>query len=177
MQFLLISQRAIPNPKFSLKDLPGHGRFDIIPRCILSANRELLGTRDDIYCFLKGKNPNGWIYIKSSDDDDEISLASKIKNEWNNIFHIGNLSDLLEEIGIINKIILLSETGDDFQANTPNDLVVLGAQKDITEEDIQIINKFSEKYSIPVVKINLGNESLLASQSITVFRQLSIVKK
>ena len=83
MRFLVISQRAKPDPNYSLKDLTGHGRFDVIPRVILAASRNIVEkTADDIFIYLKGSTDTGWIkwsngmdiiknIISCKDDDDK----------------------------------------------------------------------------------------------------------
>ncbi|MCY3410998.1 MAG: hypothetical protein INQ03_05100 [Candidatus Heimdallarchaeota archaeon] len=170
MKFLVISQRAIGSPEFSLKDLPGHGRFDIIPRCILAASRPLATQIGyPIAVFLKG-GEYGWIEWNNFDtlNEDEVSLAAIIQQTWDKIFHQGSLSELLDSIEF-KRIILLNEQGDNLSEIMPDedDLLILGAQQDLKDEDISLLE--SHPY---VVRLSLGDESMLASQAIVYLRQL-----
>lgn len=163
MKFLLISQRAKANPNYNLKDLPGHGRYDVVIRCILSAGRQLLSDQGEkIFCYLKGSEPHGWLTIDSDyvrADDDEISLAARIKEDWGRLFTIGILDDLVDQLD--RPLILLAEDGDSLQST--NGTIVLGAQRDLTDED-------QSKLKIDQT-MTLGSRSLLASQAIVYYRQ------
>lgn len=179
MQFLVISQRAIPNPNYSLKDLTGHGRIDVIMRCILASCRlisKVENERNKIYCYLKGsvsKKTRGWItWDQEIFNEDEISIAAIIKNKWFEIFTPGPLEALLRGIAISN-IIYLHEDGEPFYNITnhisKDSLVVLGAQSDLNDED---------HTRIPIdLKVKISDESMLASQAITFFRQRLLVSK
>ncbi len=172
MKFLVISQRAKANPNYNLKDLTGNGRFDIVPRCILAAGRRLLDNEgDEIIVYMKD---GGWIHWLSDldlIDEDEISVAHHIKENWNDLFIEGDLSELLERIEF-NGIVLLSEDGERYNDNTDmNDkLIILGAQRDLTDEDIQAIEKYQ------VSKLSLGESSMLASHTIIFLRQLLLAR-
>ncbi|MFV2016465.1 MAG: hypothetical protein ACC656_13625, partial [Candidatus Heimdallarchaeota archaeon] len=87
MKFLVVSQRAIPNPNFRLNDLTGHGRIDVVMRCILAACRPLpKDNSSSIYCYLKGSdnhNEHGWLtWEKRIDNHDEVSLAAVVHDNW-----------------------------------------------------------------------------------------------
>ena len=175
MKFLVISQRAKSNPDFSLKDLTGHGRFDILPRCILAATRGLV-TRpaDEIFLFLKQED-QGWINWAgqfSTEEEDEISIAAIIKENWTNLFTQGSLEDLINNISP-DSIFLLSEEGEKVEPNkiVENSLLILGAQKDLTLEDLEVIKQYLSTYS----SISLGEEIMLASHAITYLRQLLLI--
>jgi tRNA pseudouridine-54 N-methylase len=168
MIFLVISQRAKANPQYNLKDLPGHGRIDVIFRCILAATREL--TNDPghpIYIYLKGSEPQGYLHIDFnfvSSDDDEISIAAKIQDNWDQLFTLSSLEALLSEIDF-DALYLLSEDGElltDIKIRD-QDLILLGAQNDLVEADLEIFNQLT--------RISLTQKSLLASQAITFLRQ------
>lgn len=174
MKFLIISQRTIPNPNFSLKNLTGHGRFDIICRAILAASRSLFDhSMEEIICFLKGAEPQqqGWlIWQKNTDDMNEITLAHELKINWDRYFTLGSLKDLghlLKEF----EFWQLSESGLNYhqilttKSNLDDKIIVLGAQQDLTEEDLTIIN--------PQKILKLGEQALLASHAVTLFRQLA----
>jgi tRNA pseudouridine-54 N-methylase len=172
--FLVISQKAIPKKDFRLRDLPGHGRIDIIFRCILAARRSLPSSEAaEIYCFLKGGESTGWISWKSDTDldkDDEVSLAGKIRRNWNKYFFVGTLDELLTQLDY-KRIILLAEDGIDIaQKNIcdfQDDIIVIGAQNEPSAYDIGILN--------PHFRISLGQEIMLASHAITLYRQLSAI--
>lgn len=171
MKFLLISQRAFPNPNFRLNDLTGHGRIDVVIRCILAACRPMPDNEiNSIYCYLKGsgdQEEHGWLtWDKRIDNHDEVSLAAYIQNNWDQLFTKGDLKELIQQINF-QKISYLHEEGDLFQnfiELDSDDLLVLGAQSDLTSEDIDCLVIDS--------KIKLADESMLASQVIVLFRQL-----
>jgi len=164
--YLLISQRAKANNRYNLKNLTGHGRFDVVVRCILAATRQLTSDPGEvIYAYLKGSEPWGWLEIQPQfvkEDDDEISLAAKIQERWDDIFTEGILSELvnlLEE-----PFLLLSENGEVIESFSGT--IVLGAQNDLVDADLDLI---------PITqKISLGKRSLLASHAIIYSRQLNI---
>ncbi|MBC7115378.1 MAG: tRNA (pseudouridine(54)-N(1))-methyltransferase TrmY [Archaeoglobi archaeon] len=54
--FVLYSRKAVTTPKFSLNDLPGAGRMDLVARCVISALWLSHRLREDtrIYCILEG---------------------------------------------------------------------------------------------------------------------------
>ena len=168
MNFLVISQRAYPTNKYNLKDLTGHGRIDVLFRCILAATRELFG--DDkcrIHCFLKGKDPYGWLNITPEDVSEEwgeIELASFLQKKWSKYFHQGTLEDLVNELNA--PFVLLAENGEtlsEINQDIERMIIVLGAQNDLTDDDLLTIN--------PAMSLSLGQNSMLASQAITYFRQ------
>ncbi len=170
MQFLIISQKAIPTPDFNLKDLPGHGRIDIIARCILAATRPILNQNCTvIHCFLKGGAKTGWLTWYSSDQtkkEDEISIASRIQDQWDERFTKGSLEELLEDIEY-SEIVLLDENGSmisEIKDELSTCLFVLGAQQDISEEDKMCLEI---KYHL-----SLGTDPMLASHAIIYLRQL-----
>lgn len=172
MIIVVISQRAIPSPDFRLRDLPGHGRIDIVMRCILAARRPLPASEPaQIYCFLKGGDSKGWINWGDESDlvgEDEVSIAAKIRGNWNKYFTTGTLDELLAQFGS-REVILLTEDGNDRKQlnilDYQNGIIVVGAQNEPSEDDIDILT--------PHFTLSLGKEAMLASQAITLFRQLS----
>jgi len=179
MKFLLISQRAKGTPSYSLKDTPGHGRFDVVVRCILAATRKVTShssvNESEIFAFLKGLEPYGWLYLRGPLDlGDESSAASILKEYWSEYWTEGSLSEVVGKFQSDSIFVELSEDGSpissflDFcdPADIPKMVLLLGSQCDITEEDRQIL-----RAAIPVVhRVSLGSRSLLASQAITLFR-------
>ena len=174
MKFLVISQLAIGTKTFQLNNLTANGRLDVIMRCILASQRRLSGgdpQTNTIYCFLKGGETEGWIEWNSIiDSDDEISIASKIKVSWDEVFHIGNICNLMDKIDH-KSTILLSETGNSYEQLVPidtNPLFVLGAQNDLTSEDLEIIS--------PDHLLSLSDQPMLASHAIIKLRQILTIK-
>ena len=179
MKFLVISQRAKGNPNFPLNDTAGHGRFDVVIRCILAAVRELtpdsLLNSSEIFTFLKGGEVQGWLHFNSGQDlGDEASAAVIIKNNWQQYWHDGSLSDLLTHFPDDSIWIELAEDGsslDTFFGFCDKDdldkmVVILGAQQDLTEEDKHALSKKITS----IFRVSLGDVSLLASQAISMFR-------
>jgi len=164
MSFLIVSQRAKANSGYSLKNLEGHGRIDIIFRSILAATRPLNKDQGrEIYCFLKGSRPHGWLKVLPSyisEGDDEISLAAKVQRDWQDLFTIGTLKDLLNLVE--RPFQMLHESGGTFDAGEGT--ILLGAQADLSEEDLEI-------FRVDKI-ISLGPRSLLASHAIIYTRQL-----
>jgi tRNA (pseudouridine54-N1)-methyltransferase len=54
--FIIYSRKGVTTPKFSLNDLPGAGRMDLVARCVIYALWLSHKLRDDskIYCILEG---------------------------------------------------------------------------------------------------------------------------
>ncbi|MCS3924519.1 tRNA (pseudouridine(54)-N(1))-methyltransferase TrmY [Methanosalsum natronophilum] len=97
--FLIIGNRALTSPDFSLNDLPGSaGRMDVLCRCINSALFLSHDMRRDvqIHLFLQGP-PNPGIAIRFNGSElkylnpDERSAASLIKKALNKDIMDGNL--------------------------------------------------------------------------------------
>ncbi|MCE7735861.1 MAG: hypothetical protein GPJ54_13350 [Candidatus Heimdallarchaeota archaeon] len=170
MKFLLISQRAFPNPNFRLNDLTGHGRIDVVMRCILAACRPMPNNETNtIYCYLKGSDdPEQWgwtTWEESIENHDETSFAAVVKEKWDDLFQIGTIEDLLEEIDCLDYI-YLHEDGiiiEEFNKFNDENLIILGAQKDLSDEDLKVFPSYNQ--------LNLSNYSILASQAIVLYRQ------
>lgn len=176
MIIIVVSQKAIPTKDFRLRDLPGHGRIDIMMRCILAARRPLPSAEPArIFCFLKGGDPTGWIsWENESDlvDEDEVSIAGKIRGNWDKYFTAGTLNELLALFGS-RKVITLTTNGIDVSkidiSQYQDSIVVFGAQIAPSKEDKDILN--------PHLQISLGRQALLASHAITLYRQLILQPK
>jgi len=135
-------------------------------RSILAAATSMYSRHDSIYCFLKGGESPGWIaWDTLLDQEDEISLAHKVKKNWQEIFTEGTLGDLVKLLNA-ESLFLLGETGD--QVNNwksfQDYVLVLGAQSDLTEDDKLSLGKYSQ--------VTLGKDSMLASQVILLTRQM-----
>ena len=175
MKFLVISQRAIGDNNYSLKNLPGHGRIDILFRCILASTRSLNGSHQ-IFTYLKAGEKQGWLeYHESTDKEDEISLAHKISESWDDYFTPGSLDELLPLI-YPSSIFYLTESGQKIgnERMDDEDLVILGAQRDLAEGDLSSIQNYVSSNQISYTDISLGDEAMLASQTITFLRQIQM---
>ncbi|MDH5646188.1 MAG: hypothetical protein OEZ01_09285, partial [Candidatus Heimdallarchaeota archaeon] len=141
---------------------------DVIFRCILSALRPIgTGIDNKVYAYLKNGEHPGYLSMQSSDIDpneDEISLAYKIKNNWDTYFTKKSLQELIAEWPNAD-IWHLHEDGislSDATIEHLNSIFVLGAQSDLTEEDLQKIQ--------PMGNVKIGETSMLASQVIAYVR-------
>ncbi len=172
ISFLVISQKAIGTPDYSLKDLPGHGRFDIVVRSLLQASTlDHTHNYSDFHCLMKGGPTIGWLSWRSKvpDEEDEVSISAILQREWNNYFTQGSLSHFLrmyEQDHPNYSQILLSEDGLTLEEiDLPKDgdlLIILGAQHDLVKDDIA---EFSN-----LQLLSLGSQSMLASHAIAYFR-------
>ncbi len=178
---LLIHQKAIPNNSYKLNNLPGHGRIDIIFRCMLNALRTISKNdfvEVDFYSFLKGGEPKGYLHLTRDsfnfDQEFEVSLARKVKENWETLWHEESLINLAGNLKKNNPNMIwmdLQETGFKLtQENIAellkdNDLgIVLGSKNDITPEDRLNLEELG------CVPISIHEESLLASQVIGLIR-------
>ena len=166
----------IADNTYSLKNLPGHGRIDILFRCILASTRPLNGYHP-IYVYMKGGEKQGWIeYQEITDREDEISLAHKISENWDDYFTLGSIDKLLLDISP-SAIYHLAESGEMISNKkmSDDDLVILGAQRDLTEDDLNNLNNYSISKHVSLTEISLGDEAMLASQTIIFLRQLQMI--
>ena len=53
--------------------------------------------------------------------------------------------------------------------------MILGAQRDLTEDDHSSIENFVKNQQLPYTDISLGDEAMLASQAIIFLRQLQMI--
>lgn len=181
MIFIVISQRAKGNKNFSLKDLPGHGRIDVIFRVILAALRPITANTINtahIFTYMKGAEPHGWLHLTADEFDflaeDEISLAAKLQKKWHHYWTEGSQAAMytaLQRLVTEPKWIELHAEGESlkqWQCADPEKLVILlGAQRDMTDEDTA---------GIMTYKLSLGETMYLASQAITIIRAYCSMK-
>lgn len=157
--FIVVGNRAITSPDFSLNDIPGtSGRLDVLARCVTSAFLLSHGIRKDtlLYLVLLGPpNPPVTIRFQGSDmrylNPDERSTTSLIRRalslersvEWRKStpgiwIRRAGLDHLLREMG--RPLVYLHENGDEF---TPVDeaIHVLGDHMGLTGEQESCLDR------------------------------------
>ncbi|NHK31070.1 MAG: hypothetical protein FK730_06940 [Asgard group archaeon] len=188
VHFLLILEETPPTSNFSLKNLQGASKIDVVARVILAlyprytqkidTSLDVLFTQDEAY-LLKARGIND---LKSPID--EISIAADIRTlislensssdnenltnlqaEW---LSIVNLESYLKKLFLnYDDIYYLHESGEPFQKQfkqiIKNDsfVFVLGGRQDISKEHEKII------LNLDGMKINIGKKAYLASSCIT----------
>ncbi len=182
--FLVIGNKASTSP-FSLKNIPGAGRMDILCRCISQAIflSHSIRRSVEVYLLLLGDpNPPRVVKIKSDEvkrmSPDERSVAGLIKKALK--FKAGekwvetnsgiltskkNLKRLLEELSNSYKIYYMREDGKDLRKLTDkmeNPLFILGDHLGVKKEDEKLILQFAKDI------VRVSNRSLMAEQCITI---------
>ncbi|MDI9623622.1 MAG: tRNA (pseudouridine(54)-N(1))-methyltransferase TrmY [Methanothermobacter sp.] len=182
--FLVIGNRASTGP-FSLKNIPGAGRMDILCRCISQAMflSHSLRKSLEVYLLLLG-DPNPPVVVKFRSDEvrrmspDERSIAGLIRKalkfkageEWtetNSGVFISkkDLRRLLEELSNHYRVYYMREDGKDLRklADKMEDpLFVLGDHLGVKKEDEKVILGFAEDI------VSVSKLSLMAEQCITI---------
>ena len=181
--FIIIGHRVKTSSDFNLNDLCGStGRLDVLLRCINAAFFLSGDIRRDteIYLVLLGEpEPPKTIHLIGSElkylNPDERSTGALIRNalmkdikekevkSTPGIYVSGkSFEDVLKELN--QQIIYLRENGKDIRnADLPDDAVfVLGGQKDLTEDEEKILEKYNAK------TVSLGPVKMHASHCITV---------
>ncbi len=180
--FLIVGNLATTKP-FSLNDLPGAGRMDILCRCVSQALFLSHGIRRDVevYLLLLGRpEPPKVIKISGGEirrmSPDERNIAGHIRKalsvncteRWREV-HSGlwiakkGLGDLLEELD--REIYYLREDGADIReaAGSMRDpLFILGDHIGITPENERLLEKRAEMI------VSVSPLSLMAEQCITI---------
>lgn len=182
--FLVIGNKATTSP-FSLKNIPGAGRMDILCRCISQAIFLSHSIRKslEVYLLLLG-DPNPPIVVKIKSDEvrrmspDERSIAGLIRKalkfkagegwtETNSGIFISKkgLKGLLEDLSNSYHIYYMREDGEDIRKisyKMENPLFVLGDHVGVKKEDEKIILRFAEDI------VSVSKLSLMAEQCITI---------
>ncbi len=181
--FLIVGNKAHTQP-FSLNDLPGAGRMDVLCRCTSQALFVSHGIRKDVevYLLLLGPpSPPKAILIKGDEvkrmAPDERNVAGHIRKalglecgkSWRKV-HSGvyvsrkGLEELLVELSQEYSIIYLKEDGEDISSAKlpPNPLFVIGDHEGLTEEQEKVVDKYSP------LKLSLSPLSLLAEQCVVI---------
>jgi tRNA (pseudouridine54-N1)-methyltransferase len=171
-EFILYVNRKL-NPNFSLNDLPGSGRADLIARCVSSALWLSHSVRREAVIrifFSKNKRAVSFYGNKIKRiSPDERNIASWIKKALASDKKVNpgietqktdfkNFIEKLEK----RKIYILSEKGEDIRKLSvgENPVFVLGDHLDLPDETIKVI----EKYNPQIVSV--GPKSYLASHCI-----------
>ena len=178
-----MGNKAFTQP-FSLNDLPGAGRMDVLCRCVSQALFISHGIRKDVevYLLLLGPpSPPKALLIKGSEvkrmSPDERNVAGHIRKalgvecgkDWRRV-HSGvyvsrkGLEELLGELSQSYSTIYLKEDGVEVGKVKlpPNPLFILGDHEGLTEEQEKVVEKYSTK------KLSVSPLSLLAEQCIVI---------
>ncbi len=182
--FLIIGNEAVTEP-FSLNDIPGAGRMDVLCRCVSQALFLSHSIRKDVEVFLLllGKpDPPKVVRIVSNElrrmSPDERNVAGHIRKalgvkatkEWtetnSGIFVTKrNLKELLSELSKRYNVYYLREDGRDMSeiASWIKDpLFVLGDHIGVKKEDEDVIFNFTSTI------LSVSNLSLMSEQCITI---------
>jgi tRNA (pseudouridine54-N1)-methyltransferase len=182
--FLIVGNTAVTKP-FSLNDLPGAGRIDILCRCVAQALFISHGIRKDVDVFLLllgPPDPPKVVKIAGSEvkrmAPDERNVAGHLRKalgveaskEWRKV-HSGvyvakkDLEDLFEELKLHYDIYYLREDGEDIKRavkDMKDSLFVLGDHMGLKKEDEDLVIKHSKKI------ISLSPIALQADQCIVI---------
>lgn len=182
--FLIIGNEAFTEP-FSLSDLPGAGRMDILCRCVSQALFISHSIRKgvEVYLLLLGKSdPPKAIRIRSDElrrmSPDERNIAGHIRKavgvkpgkEWletNSGIHVSRktLEDLLLELSKSYEIYYMREDGKDIRELIPkikNPLFILGDHIGVRKAEEEVILGFVTEI------VSVSKFSLMAEQCITI---------
>jgi tRNA (pseudouridine54-N1)-methyltransferase len=189
--FLVIGNTASTEP-FSLNDIPGAGRLDILCRCVAQALFISHGIRrnTEIYLLLLGPpDPPKAVKVRGdevkrmSPDERNIAghlrkaLSLKISEKWKKV-HSGvyiarkNLSELLEELSENYKIYYLREDGVDLRKiakdvlKSEKLLFILGDHLGLHKEAEEVVFRYSKEI------VKLSPISLQAEQCIVIVHYL-----
>ncbi len=158
---------AIPNNQYSLKNLEGHKRIDIIMRNALVALRSGPASVQRFHAiFTKGgifslhKDRYGY------DALDEIALAAILKKNWDEHYSQTEFKDFLKEYKGRTAIILQKDAPHISEIPLQGDFITfLGAKLDIPEDFVNAITA-----TLPTTHVSLGEKEFLASQAIGLMR-------
>ena len=174
--FVLWARKAKTTANFSLDDLPGSGRMDLVCRCISNALCTSDHLRKDtrIYVILEGPPtpPITLLFdggLLQQLDFDERSIAQHIQNALRGKTMLGvtvqkkSFERLIQELATTSQLIYLHEKGEDlrlapFQENTTflfGDFLGLPAKTELFLERLH------------AKQISLGPKSLFASHCVT----------
>ncbi len=182
--FLVIGNKVVTRP-FSLNDLPGAGRMDILCRCVSQSLLISHGIRKDseIYLMLLGEpEPSKVVRIVGSEvknlAPDERNAAGLIRkalsmivgSEWKRsspgIYVVKkDLGSLLNELSKKYEIVYLREDGKDIRKvikKLKDPLFVLGDHLGLKKADEEIVLEYTN------LIVNVSSLSLQADQCITI---------
>lgn len=175
--FVLWARKAKTTANFSLDDLPGSGRMDLVCRCISNALCTSDHLRHDtkIYAILEGPpTPPLTILFDGALlqqlDFDERSIAQHIQNALKGKTMLGvtvqkkSFEKLVQELSKDSQLVYLHEKGEDLRlAPFPdNSTFIFGDFLGLPAKTELFLERFQAK------KISLGPTSLFASHCITI---------
>ncbi len=182
--FLIIGNNAVTQP-FSLNDLPGAGRIDILCRCVSQSLFISHGIRRDVEVYLlllgapdppKVVKISGREVRRMSPDERNIAghirkaLSAKAVGDW---FEVNSgvfiarksLEELLDELSSRYAVVYLKEDGEDIRkvaSELKNPLFVLGDHVGLKESDERTVLKYAERV------VSVSPLSLMAEQCIVI---------
>jgi len=181
--FLFVGNKAFTSP-FSLNDLTGAGRMDVLCRCVSQALFVSHGVRKDVevYLLLNGPpNPPKAVLIKGGEvrrmGPDERNVAGHLRkalgvecrSSWVKVqsgVYVAKkgLEELLSELSQRYSVVYLKEDGLDISCATipKNPLFVIGDHEGLTEEQERVVGNFS------TLKLSLSPISLMAEQCVVI---------
>ena len=163
----MVSNTAVTTPEFSLNDLPGAGKMDVVCRCVNSIFLTSHGIRKDTIAhllLLGPPDPPRLIRIDGSKvrylGPDERNIGGLLKKalsyrverqevESSPGIYVSrkSLSELLQELAERWNVYYLREDGRDIRNIEfgGNSLFVVGDQKGLTEEQEKIVERFADE--------------------------------
>ncbi len=185
--FLLVLEENTPDANFSLKNLPGTSKIDVVSRNILATFPSFIDYNVEYIVLFSKNNPKTLTVsnlVNRINPYDEIEIASLIKEslntnrdanlspdpslqyfKWQNVndLHIffNNLKETYESI------FYLHESGEPFAyilpkiQTTGSSLFIFGGRHDISDNIEKMVQKISTS------RVSLGSRSYLASSCIT----------
>ncbi len=182
--FLIIGNNAVTRP-FSLNDLPGAGRIDILCRCVSQSLFISHGIRRDVEVYLlllgapdppKVVKISGREVRRMAPDERNIAghirkaLSAKAAGDW---FEVNSgvfiarksLEELLDELSSGYAVVYLREDGEDIRkvaGELKNPLFVLGDHVGLKEDDERLVLEYAEKV------VSVSPLSLMAEQCIVI---------
>ena len=184
LSFIIVIENPPPEKDFSLKNLPGASKIDVVARNILMLFPNNHQNLDLIYYAFFTKNKPHVLKVNSLNNQgkiyDEIKIASLIKEAYDNILHfeidnkLGNQSmqwfNVNDFESFLNEFLnseyllyYLHEEGVNINEidkilKSKGELVfILGGRKDLSDKHEQVLD------SLCIEKVSLGPTSYLAS--------------
>jgi len=183
--FIVYSRKGVTTPKFSLNDLPGAGRMDLVARCVIYALWLSHKLREDskIYCVLEGppRPPKTVVFMptmrrvypneRGVASWIRIALGAEESEEWINVNPgikvakrgLAGVVEELKEEGY--DFYILHEKGEDIRSLGFGEKVcfILGDHIGLPEKTEEALER---KYDAK--KVSLGKRSYLSSACISI---------
>ena len=182
-QFIVVGHDAPTTAEFSLDDLPGAGRLDLLTRCVTSSLLLSHGIREDVRTHLVLSDAFTVSFDGSAVqrlNPDERSTAALVRNALNqreeavgrmavevspgvSLTRVG-LDGALDAVADDGPVCLLHEDGTSAaELDPPADPVfVLSDHRDFGEAELSVLDEHADR------RVTLGPERLHADQAITV---------